>query len=52
MHPYRGESTVKKNPGPANIVTGGKEEKRDAWKRSAIICCQKRRKEVGNCKMK
>lgn len=51
----RGENTVKKNPGLVNIVIGGKEEKRDALRSSAIICFPQRikeRKEVVNCRMK
>ena len=41
--------------GLVNIVIGGKEEKRDALRSSAIICFPQRikeRKEVVNCRMK
>lgn len=50
-----GRKYSEENPGLVNIVIGGKEEKRDALRSSAIICFPQRikeRKEVVNCRMK
>lgn len=55
MQQSRDENTVKKNPGPVNIATGGEEEKRDVSRNSVIICSHERikeGKEVVNCRMK